>query len=113
MKDSEILREVKKYLPTVSHDHRYICWAIRALDLGTIEQQGELIKWINFASRAPMFTLGDLKLWVRYYHPEFKRTDENMLKLRMKWLDWMIAECEKDEAKMKSEFISHLKKEWK
>lgn len=96
-KDSDILRMVKETLPL---DDSYICWQIRKLDVGTLQQQTALINWlwnlVAVPSDAPYYDRTfSLENWLKHYHPEFERSKENMYELRLKWLDWLINEREK------------------
>ena len=95
MKDSEILKQARKLIS--KRKEKYICAAIQMSEGGD-EQKIELHVWIikmleGYAS------LGGW-LWNVQNIPYNQQSySEDHRIVRLRWLDWMIKECKKAEAK--------------
>jgi hypothetical protein len=94
MKDSELLRRVHSKVRT--YNHIFICRAIDSIR-APMEQKQSLIQWV-MQMLAGYYTYND---WLRYQHPKryAKMRLGDFKYARLAWLDWMIAYCEKEEAK--------------
>ena len=91
LKDSEILIDAKKIL-IKSPELQFIEYAIDDVINGSDDQKQYLISWIDNM----LDEYNSLESWISDNHPSFHRSQENIQALRLKWLDWMIQECEKD-----------------
>jgi hypothetical protein len=92
MKDSEILREAKKGIENGTH---YICWAIQDVD-AQWQRKRSLIDWVMHMLKF----CGTYESWMGNFHTKTynKMGHDDFKEGRMQWLNWMIAECEKQEA---------------
>jgi hypothetical protein len=104
MKKSKILEEAKILVDVDSY--KFICIAItnvsirkRYFDIDenydTLTQNvKELHHWIekllNEYVDDELLWFNCLENWLNEYHTEFVQSQENMKKLRIRWLDWMI-----------------------
>jgi hypothetical protein len=104
IKDSDILKEARKHI----EQDKYIvlCVAIRNSFryCGVIERHAKLIAWIE-KMLGPHFYYSH---WLKANHPAFYHKQYRKWKMggrcgspwkegRLAWLDWMIAECEREE----------------
>lgn len=96
MKDSEILRKAREMI--ASNRQTYICYAIWAVRLrNPSNQKQKLCDWVHVMLRGDATYSG----WIYTHYPR-KATKMDFVQYRegrLQWLDWMIAECEKAEAK--------------
>jgi cytochrome c-type biogenesis protein CcmH/NrfG len=97
MKDSDVLRAARQML--LSQDKDYICHAIEWVDHASCEQKEDLPGWV-LAMLAPHVSY---ERWLLYTHPKLwgdtpqPERSGKARQARLAWLDWMIAECEKEE----------------
>lgn len=94
MKDSEVLKKVKKQIE--NQRHIYICNALQDVAAPSW-QKYSLRRWVQYML-GRHHTYQD---WLAASHRKVWRNMifENYRQARLQWLDWMIAECEKAEAK--------------
>lgn len=96
VKDSEILRAARRRIELYQRD--YICYAINDVCMGTVKQKTALMRWVQDMLQGS-YTYSS---WLRVYHPDIHtqmfHTKGSFRKGRLAWLDWMIEQCEKEEA---------------
>jgi hypothetical protein len=88
--DANILRAARKRIERKKNDH--ICYAIDKVKIGTVEQKTKLLRWI-MSMLAPHFHYGKWLLATGHENDK-----ESSRAGRLAWLDWMIAECEKEQS---------------
>ena len=95
MKDSEILKQARKLIK--QGNEKYICSAIGSVGSSAV-QEASLITWVG-SMLGNNLTLGG---WLKHnqripcFYGDYEKHHRE---LRLRWLDWMIKECEKAEAK--------------
>jgi hypothetical protein len=93
--DSDILRRARKLI--VSGRRIMICHAIAIVRVPAARRKA-LIDWITGMMDGP----SSYTTWLMIHHPRhFARGGGyrgDFREARLQWLDWMIAECEKEEA---------------
>lgn len=78
---------------------QYLCFAIGNCRIGTVNQKLALKMWVRMMLKGSSYYEGWLQL--NHYNIWKKRQWDTKWKkqARLAWLDWMIAYCEKEEAK--------------
>lgn len=96
-KDSDILRAARKRIALYKRDH--LCSAINDVRKGTVEQKTALLDWIEAMLQGAL----SYGAWLKANHPEMftkmLHTKGSFRQGRLAWVDWMIAECEKEESR--------------
>lgn len=94
MKDSEVLRKVKKVIKSREQD--YICHAIAQVAGEHTTQYNSLKAWVLHMLDGSISYGG----WLSRKHEQIydRMTWKQQQEGRLQWLDWMITECEKAEA---------------
>lgn len=98
VKDSDILKEARRRI--AEYEASRVCYAIGGV--GTLTQRNRLYAWIRKMLDGRIY----YEDWLRAHHREFadqvgieSASDIELARPgRLAWLDWMIAECEKEEA---------------